>query len=189
MDVILLETVRGLGTLGELVSVKPGYGRNYLVPQQKAVYATADAKDKVEEARRKLAKQEAKRLEVATARAALAARAVSITRLANPEGHLFGSVANVDIAEALTTDEVTIEKAEVDLPEGAFKEVGQYTATIILHAEISFEVTVDVIGEEGDVPEGLEVIDENEGAHHLKGQEVEPAEEVYEGEEEFNENE
>lgn len=188
MDVILLETVRGLGTLGELVSVKPGYGRNYLVPQKKAVYATGDAKEKVEEARRNLAKQEADRLEVATARAALAARAISITRLANPEGHLFGSVANVDIAEALTSDEVTIEKAEVDLPEGAFKEVGRYTAKIILHAEVSFDITVDVIGEEGEVPEGLEVIDEDEGAHHLKGQVIEPAEEVYEGEDEYNEN-
>lgn len=189
MDVILLETVRGLGTLGELVSVKPGYGRNYLVPQKKAVYATEDAKEKVEEARRKLAKEEVKRIEVAKARAELAARAVSITRLANPEGHLFGSVANVDIAEALSTDDVTIEKAEVNLPEGAFKEVGQYTAEIILHADVSFDVTVDVIGEQGEVPEGLEVIDEDEGAHHLKGQVIEPAEEVFEGEEEYNENE
>lgn len=189
MDIILLETIRGLGTLGDLVSVKPGYGRNYLVPQQKAVYATENAKDKVEEARRKLAKQEAERLDVANARAALAARAVSITRLANPEGHLFGSVANVDIAEALTTDDVTIEKSEVSLPEGAFKEVGQYSAQIILHADVSFDVMVDVIGEQGEIPEGLEIIDENEGAHHLKGQEIEPQEEVFEGEEEFNENE
>ena len=188
MEVILLETIRGLGTLGDLVSVKPGYGRNYLVPQKKAVYATQDAKEKVEEARRKLAKQEAERLDVAKARADLAARNITITRLANAEGHLFGSVANVDIAEALSTDELTIEKSEVNLPDGAFKEVGQFSAEIILHADVSFDVTVDVIGEQGEVPEGLEVIDENEGAHHLKGQEIAPEEEVYEGEEEYNED-
>ena len=73
--------------------MKAGYGRNYLVPLNKAMYATDDAKDRIDEARRNLAKQEAERLDVATARAALAAREVAITRLANAEGHLFGSVA------------------------------------------------------------------------------------------------
>ena len=92
-------------------------------------------------------------------------------RLANAEGHLFGSVANVDIAEAMSNDEVTIEKSEVYLVDGAFKEVGQFTAEIILHTDVRFDVTVDVVGEESDV-EGLEVIDEDEDAHHLKGFEL-----------------
>ena len=169
MDLILLENIRNLGELGEVVSVKPGFGRNYLIPQQKAVFASSDAKDRVEQARKNLAKQEAERLDVAKARAELSARSVSVTRLANAEGHLFGSVANVDISEALTTDDVTIEKSEVYLPEGAFKEVGQYSAEIILHTEVRFDITVDVVGEEGDAPEGLEVIDEDADAHHLKG--------------------
>jgi len=168
MDVILLENIRNLGDLGEMVSVKPGFGRNYLIPQKKAVFASEDAKDKVEQARRDLAQKEADRLDVAQARAKLATRSVSITRLVNSEGHLFGSVANVDIAEAMSNDDVTIEKAEVYLVDGAFKEVGQYTAEIILHTEVRFNVAVDVVGEESDV-EGLEVIDEDEDAHHLKG--------------------
>lgn len=168
MDVILLENIRNLGELGELVSVKPGFGRNYLIPQKKAVFASVDAKEKVQQARRNLAQQEVERLEVAKARAELATRAVSITRLANAEGHLFGSVANVDIAEAMSNDEITIQKAEVYLVDGAFKEVGQHSAQIILHTEVRFDVTIDVVGEESNV-EGLEVIDEDEDAHHLKG--------------------
>lgn len=168
MDVILLENIRNLGQLGDLVSVKPGFGRNYLVPQKKAMYASEDAKEKVEQARINLAKQEAERLDVATARAALATRAISVTRLVNAEGHLFGSVVNTDIAEAMTTDEVTIEKSEVYMTDGAFKEVGQFTVEVILHTDVRFNVTVDVVGEESDVT-GLEVIDEDADAHHLKG--------------------
>jgi len=168
MDVILLENIRNLGDLGELVSVKPGFGRNYLIPQKKAVFASEDAKDKVEQARRDLAQKEADRLDVGEAGAKLAPRSVSITRLVNSEGHLFGSVANVDIAEAMSNDDVTIEKAEIYLVDGAFKEVGQYSAEVILHTEVRFDVAVDVVGEESDV-EGLEVIDEDEDAHHLKG--------------------
>ena len=177
MEVILLENIRNLGELGELVSVKPGFGRNYLIPQGKAVFASEDAKEKVDAARRELAQQEAKRLEVAKARAELAAREVTIKRLANAEGHLFGSVANVDIAEALSNDEVTIEKSEVYLVDGAFKEVGQYNAEVILHTDVRFDVTVDVVGEESDV-EGLEVIEEDEDAHHLKGFELPSEEDV-----------
>lgn len=168
MDVILLENIRNLGKLGDMVSVKPGFGRNYLVPQKKAIYASEDAKEKVEQARINLAKQEAKRLDVATARAALATRAVTITRLANTEGHLFGSVANTDIAEAMSTDDLSIEKSEVYMADGAFKEVGQFTVEVILHTDIRFNVTVDVVGEESDV-DGLEVIEEDADAHHLKG--------------------
>jgi len=168
MDVILLENIRNLGDLGELVSVKPGFGRNYLIPQKKATFASEDAKDKVEQARRDLAQREVERLDVAKARAELATRSVSITRLVNTEGHLFGSVTNVDIAEAMSNDDVTIEKSEIYLTDGAFKEVGQYSAEVILHTEVRFNVAVDVVGEESDV-EGLEVIDEDEDAHHLKG--------------------
>ena len=178
MNIILLESIRNLGELGELVSVKPGYGRNYLIPQLKAVFASEDAKEKVEQARERLAKQEADRLANAKARASIAVREVSITRLANAEGHLFGSVANVDIAEALTTDKVSIEKSEVYLTDGAFKEVGQFSAEIILHTDVRFNVSVDVVGEEGDAPEGLEVIDEDADAHHLKGFQLPSEEEV-----------
>lgn len=178
MQVVLLQNIRNLGELGELVTVKPGFGRNYLIPQKKAVFASENAVEKVENARRELAQQEVKRLDVANAREKLAKRKVSITRLANAEGHLFGSVANVDIAEALSTDEVTIEKSEVYLSTGAFKEVGQFTAEIILHTDVRFTVSVDVVGEQGDAPEGLEVADDSGEEHHLKGFQLPSEEDV-----------
>ncbi|MFT5258771.1 MAG: large subunit ribosomal protein L9 [Saprospiraceae bacterium] len=156
MEVILLERIQNLGDLGELVNVKPGYGRNYLVPQQKAVFASEDAKEKVEEARRRLAEEESKRIEVAQAKAELAVREVTITRLANAEGHLFGSVANTDVAEAMTEAGQAIEKSEVYLVDGPFKEVGVYAAEIILHADVRFDMVINVEGEEGEMPEGFE---------------------------------
>lgn len=159
MEVILLEKIPNLGDLGDLVTVKPGYGRNYLVPQKKAVFASEDAKEKVEEARRKLAAEEAKRVEVAKAKADLAPREVSITRLANTEGHLFGSVTGADIAEAMTEAEsgAAIEKSEVYLTDGAIKNVGVFSAEIILHPDVRFDISVNVIGEEGEAPDDLEI--------------------------------
>ncbi len=158
MEVILLERIQNLGDLGELVKVKPGYARNFLVPQQKAVFASEDAVAKVEEARKRLAEEESKRAEVAKARAELAVREVTITRLANPDGHLFGSVTNIDVAEAMSEGDQTIERAEVYLVDGPFKEVGEYAAEIILHAEVRFDVVVKVEGEEGEMPEGFESV-------------------------------
>ena len=157
MEVILLERIQNLGDLGDLVEVKSGYGRNYLVPHGKAVYATSDAKEKVDAARVKLAKQEAKRVEVAEAKMALAVKSVSISRLANEEGHLFGSVSNVDIAEALTAEGTEIERSEVYLAEGPFKTTGEFEAEVILHPDVRFTVAVNVLAEEGEVPEGMEI--------------------------------
>ncbi len=157
MEVILLERIQNLGDLGDLVEVKSGYGRNYLVPQGKAVYATSDAKEKVEAARAKLAKQEAKRVEVAEAKMALAVKSVSISRLANEEGHLFGSVSNIDIAEAMTAEGTEIERSEVYLAEGPFKMTGEFEVEVILHPDVRFTVEVIVLAEEGEVPEGMEI--------------------------------
>ena len=92
MEVILLEKIQNLGDLGELVNVKNGYARNYLIPQKKAVRATDDAKALVEERRRALAEEESKRLEAAKARAELAIKAISLVRLCSEEGRLYGSV-------------------------------------------------------------------------------------------------
>ncbi len=161
MEVILLERIQNLGDLGEMVNVKAGYGRNFLVPQGKAVFASADAKEKVEEARRKLAEQEAKRVEVAEAKAELAIKEVSITRLANIEGHLFGSVTNVDIAEAITEAGTIIERSEIYLTDGAIKMVGIFSAEVILHPDVRFDVTINVIGEEGEAPEEIEMATES----------------------------
>ena len=157
MEVILLEKIQNVGDLGELVSVKNGYARNYLIPQKKAVRATEDAKALVEEKRRQLAEEESKRVEAAKARAELAVKEVSLTRLCSEEGKLYGSVTPADIADAITEAGTRIEKSEVFLPEGPVKQTGEVEADVILHPEVRFQVTVKVVGEEGEAPEGMEV--------------------------------
>ena len=148
MEIILLEKIQNLGDLGELVNVKNGYARNYLIPQKKAVRATEDAKALVKERRRQLAKEESKRVEAAKARAELAVKEISLDRLCSEEGKLYGSVTPADIAEAITEAGTRIERSEVFLPDGPLKQTGSYSAEVILHPEVRFQVTVNVIGEE-----------------------------------------
>ena len=149
MEIILLDRIHNLGDLGDLVDVKPGYARNYLIPQKLAVLASDEAKEQVESRRKELAKMSEERLKSAMARADLAARSITIARkVANDEGHLFGSVAPQDVSDALTTDDVAIERSEVTMPEGPIKETGTYTLEIILHPEVRFDVTVEVVAEE-----------------------------------------
>ena len=160
MEVILLEKIQNLGDLGELVNVKNGYARNFLIPQKKAMRASEDAKAQVEERRRQLAEEESKRVEVATARAELATKQIAVTRLCSDEGRLYGSVTSADIAETITEAGTRIEKAEVFLPEGPIKQTGDFEAEVILHPEVRFTVKVSVAGEQGEAPEGLELEEE-----------------------------
>ena len=146
MQLILLQKVVNLGNLGDKVSVKPGYGRNFLVPQGKAVPATAanlaefEAKRAEYEAKAKASHDDAE------ARAAKFADAsVTIGAHASTEGKLYGSVGPRDIAEAFTAAGLPLEKSEVILGEGAFRAVGEYDVLIKLHADV--EVTVKVIVE------------------------------------------
>lgn len=149
MEVILLDRIHNLGDLGDLVKVKPGYARNYLIPQKFAVPATAEAKHQVEARRKELAKLADERLKSAQARRDLAVRSISLTRkVANDEGQLFGSVAPGDVAEALSNDDVTIERAEVTMPDGPIKSIGSHEVDVILHPEVRFTVTVEVVAEE-----------------------------------------
>jgi large subunit ribosomal protein L9 len=153
MQIILLERIPNLGELGDEVKVRPGYARNFLIPQKRAVYATSDAKAVVEKRRVELAAMEAKRLDAAKARLALAAKSVSITRLVvDEEGKLFGSVTNADIAEAMTANGTEIKRAEVQLPDGALKQTGTYQIDVILHPELHTSVEVLVLGEQGELP-------------------------------------
>jgi large subunit ribosomal protein L9 len=149
MDVILLETVGNLGGLGDQVSVKAGFGRNYLLPQGKAVPATAE----------NVAEFEARRadLEAAAAAALTAAEkradaingmgTVAITMKAGDEGKLFGSVGTRDIAEAATVAGTEIDKSEVKLPEGALREIGEYEIAIQVHANVMATLTLAVVAE------------------------------------------
>ena len=157
MEIILLEKIRNLGDLGETVKVANGYARNYLLPRKKAMRATEEAKAEVEERRRQLAQEESKRLEVAQARADLAVRQISVTRLAAGEsGTLYGSVSPADIAEALNEAGTQVEKSEIVQPDGPIKQLGEFEAEVILHPEVRFTLKITVLPGEGNAPVGID---------------------------------
>ena len=149
MNVILLESVENLGGIGDLVKVKAGYGRNYLLPQGKAALAT-DANMKAIEARRaELEKAAAEELSRAQERAkAFADLELVIHANAGAEGKLFGSVGPIDIVEALAGVQVEVERAEVRMPDGPIQELGEYPIGVHLYSDVDVEVLIKVVGEE-----------------------------------------
>jgi large subunit ribosomal protein L9 len=137
MEIILLEKIANLGNMGEKVNVKPGYGRNYLVPQGKAAAATAENIAEYEARRVELEKASADSLTAARARREeLHEKVITITSHAGEEGKLFGSVGTADIAHALTEIGITVERHEVRLPEGAFRVIGEHEVMIQLHTDV-----------------------------------------------------
>jgi len=148
MEVILLENIGKLGSLGDKVAVKGGYGRNYLVPQGKAVAATAANVTKFEERRAELEAAAAAKLAEAQQRAeALNDFALTMLSKAGEEGKLFGSIGTRDIAEALTSAGKTVDKSEVRLPEGTIRHVGEFSVDIQLHPEVTASITLTVAAE------------------------------------------
>jgi len=149
MNVILLESVENLGGIGDLVKVKPGYGRNYLLPQGKAALATAANMKAIEARRAELEKAAAEELIKAKERSkAFAGIEVVIPANAGAEGKLFGSVGPVDIVAALEAVQVEIERAEVRMPDGPIQELGEFPIGVHLHSDVDVEVLVKVVGEE-----------------------------------------
>ena len=149
MEVILLEKVENLGTIGDKVTVKPGYGRNYLLPQGKATAATAENIAIFEARRAELEAKQAEELAAAQARGKqLEGLVLAITAKCGPEGKLFGSLGTVDIAEAAGAQGIEIERAEVRLPEGPLRSTGEYDIEIHLHADVNVEIKVQVIGDQ-----------------------------------------
>jgi len=148
MQVILLENVANVGKLGDLVNVKPGFARNYLVPQGKATVATEENKAQFEERRAELEKISAEKLQAAQDRAkTLEGQVVEISSRASDEGKLFGSVGVFEIAEAFTAKGLELNKSEVRLPEGPLKEIGEYEVEVSVHTEVIFNVMVNVVAE------------------------------------------
>jgi large subunit ribosomal protein L9 len=148
MEVILLEKIANLGNLGDRVSIKAGYGRNYLVPQGKAVPATAAKIAEFEVRRAELEKAAAQKLSAATARAdALAKVKVVITHKAGDEGRLFGSVGTHNIADAFTQAGVAVEKHEIRLPHGAIRHIGEFEIDISLHTDVIAKATITIAPE------------------------------------------
>ena len=148
MDVILLQRIKNLGKLGDKVSVKAGYGRNYLIPQGKAVSATEANTSAFEARRAELEKQEAEVLSSAQSRAdKLNEVNVVITAKAGDEGKLFGSIGTRDIADALTASGIEVDRAEVRLPNGALRYTGEFNVAVQLHHDVTAEVLVTIVSE------------------------------------------
>ena len=149
MEVILLEKIRNLGELGDKVSVANGYGRNYLVPHGKAVYASETNIAEFEARRAELEKQAAESLSAAQSRAdKLKDLVVTIAAKAGDEGKLFGSIGTRDIADAVTAMGVKVSKAEVRMPHGVIRNIGEYDIEIHLHTDVDASVKVVVAAEE-----------------------------------------
>jgi len=148
MELILLEKVRNLGNLGDKVKVKPGYGRNYLLPQGKAVPVTAANLEAFEKRRAEYEAKANNLLSDAEARKAkLEGAEVTITAHASPEGKLYGSVGPREIAEALEATGQKVGKGEVIQGEGPIRNTGEYEVVISLHADVQTQVKVIVVGE------------------------------------------
>lgn len=148
MDVILLEKIRHLGELGDQVTVRPGYGRNFLIPSGKAVRATAENKARFEAQRAELEKAQAESVAGARARAErLTGATLQIARKAGEEGKIFGSVGTGDIAEAATAAGFELAKSEIHLSQGPLKEIGDHEIAISLHPEVHTKIIVSVVAE------------------------------------------
>jgi large subunit ribosomal protein L9 len=148
MEVILLEKIANLGGLGDKVSIKSGYARNYLVPQGKAVAATAEKIKEFEARRAELEKAAAEKLAAAKARAdALGKINVVITHKAGEEGKLFGSVGTQNIADAISEAGSKVEKHEVRLPDGVIRHVGSYNIDINLHSDVVVTMLIEIAAE------------------------------------------
>ncbi len=149
MNVILLDNIENLGGIGDMVTVKAGYGRNYLLPQGKAALATKENIADFEARRAGLEKAAAEELVSAKAREVLIqGMQLVITANVGAEGKLFGSVGPIDIVEALSKVGVEAARSEIRMPDGPIHEVGEYTIGVHLHTEINVDVAVNVVAEE-----------------------------------------
>ena len=149
MQIILLEKVVNLGGLGDVVKVKDGYARNFLIPQGKAKRATAANLAEFEARRAELERVQAEKLAEAQGIAnKLEGLMVQITRKAGMDGRLFGSVTNADVAEALETQGFSIERSAIRMPEGPIKQVSDNEITVALHSDVTTTITVSVLGDQ-----------------------------------------
>ena len=148
MEVILLEKVENLGAMGDKVTVKAGFGRNYLIPQRIAKLATAANLAEFEQLRAELEAKAKAELDTATARAEkLKVLELVIEANAGEEGKLFGSIGTADIAKACTDAGVSVDRKEVRLVNGALREIGEHTAGLHLHVDVDVEIAIKIVRE------------------------------------------
>ena len=148
MQIILLEKIANVGNLGDVVKVKDGYARNFLIPHGKAKRATPDNLKAIEARRSDLEKAAAEKLATAQALAEkLEGATLRISQKSGVDGRLFGSVTNVDVVEALKKQGTDVEKAMVRMPSGPLKQVGDHPVSVALHTDVTAHITVHVVGE------------------------------------------
>ena len=148
MEIILLEKIENLGAMGDKVTVKPGFGRNYLVPKGKAKPATPENIAEFEARRVELEKVAAEALAQAEARREqLDGKTINIAAKAGEEGKLFGSIGTTDITDAVKAAGIDIERNEIRLPEGAFRQVGEYDVTLHLHSDVNATIKLVITAE------------------------------------------
>tara|TARA_R110000782_G_scaffold104754_2_gene192557 strand:- start:592 stop:1041 length:450 start_codon:yes stop_codon:yes gene_type:complete len=149
MNVILLESVENVGGIGDLVTVKPGFGRNFLLPQGKAALATPENIKQIEARRAELEKAAAEELAKAKSRAkAIGGVELVIAANAGSEDKLFGSVGPIDVADAFEAIQIEVERSEIRMPDGPIHELGEFQIGVHLHADVDCEVTVRVVAAE-----------------------------------------
>ena len=146
MNVILLDNVENLGSIGDLVKVKPGYGRNYLIPKGKAALATPENVKAIEDRRAELEKAAAEELSSAKSRATtIQGMELVIPANAGSEGKLFGSVGPIDIVDAFEKVQVQVERSEIRMPDGPIHEIGEFEVGVHLHPEVNAEIKIRVV--------------------------------------------
>lgn len=146
MNVILLDNVENLGSIGDLVKVKPGYGRNFLIPHGKAALATPENMKAIEARRAELEKAAGEELKAAKSRfEAINGTELVISANAGSEDKLFGSVGPIDIVEAFEKVQIPVERSEIRMPDGPIHELGEFSIGVHLHPEVNAEITVRVV--------------------------------------------
>ena len=149
MDVILKEDIKNLGEIGDVVSVKPGYGRNFLVPQGKAVFATADNLKQLELQKEELKQKQEQELSILRDKAQqFEGLKLTIEANVTEEGTLYGSIGTIDIANSATEKGIELERSFINMPEGPIKTIGSHEVELLFHPEIQVMITIEVIGGE-----------------------------------------
>ena len=148
MQIILLESIPHVGQLGDVVKVKDGFARNYLIPTKKAKRATAAAIEEFKAHKAELERAQAERLAKAEElKGKIDGLTITIASKAGVDGRLFGSVTNRDISEAIEAAGYQLERSTIKMPEGAIKQVGDVVLSVVLHADVAANITVSVLGE------------------------------------------
>ena len=149
MEVILKEDIKNLGEIGDVVSVKPGYGRNFLVPQGKAVFATADNLKNLEHQKEELRKKQEGELSLLREKAqTFEGLKLTIEANVTEEGTLYGSIGTIDIANAANEKGIELERSYINMPEGPIKTIGSHDVELLFHPEIQVIINVEVVGGE-----------------------------------------